>query len=83
MLTTRKTRASGILLGMGNGEKAAFFAERVHVLIGGVARRGQPENLIPILLLDVSEWAYKEEVLEGLQKAGISAGVEERLTVFV
>lgn len=83
MLTTRRTRTGGILLEVDGDNKAALLAERVRVLLGDGSRVRQPETLILVLLLDVPEWAAKEEVWEGLQKAGISFGVEGRSFVSV
>lgn len=78
VLTTRRTRAGGILLEVEGDEKAALLAERVRVLIGDGARVRLPESLTPVLLLDVPEWAAEEEVVEGLRKAGVTVGAEGR-----
>ena len=76
VLTTRRTRAGGILLEIEGGEeKAATLAREVRALIGDGARVRQPESRTTVLLLDVPEWAAAEEVSEGLKKAGVDVSV--------
>lgn len=74
VINTRRTRAGGILIEVEGQEKATLLAERVRVMVGDGARVRLPASLTPVLLLDVPEWAAKEEIIEGLQKAGIDVG---------
>ena len=81
--TTRMTRAGGVLLEVEGEDKAALLAERVRVLIGDGARVRQPETLTPVLLLDVPEWAAKEEVVNGLRQVGVNVDAEGPSSVSV
>ena len=81
VLTTRRTRAGGILLEVEGEDKATLLAERVRVMVVDGARVRQPESLTPVLLLDVPEWADKEDIVNGLLKAGIDVGDTARATV--
>jgi len=81
VVTTRPTRAGGILIEVEDEEKATLLAEKVRELVGDGARVRQPQGLTPVLLLDVPEWVAKEEIVEGIRKAGVSAGVDEAATV--
>ncbi|XP_026819386.1 uncharacterized protein LOC113558067 [Rhopalosiphum maidis] len=71
VLTTRKTRAGGILLEVDGIEKASLLADKIRSVIGDTARVRLPEPRTPILLLGIPEWVEVEEVLEGLVRAGI------------
>lgn len=83
VLTTRRTRDGRILLEVDGKDKAGLLAERLRVLVGDGVRVRQPESLTPVLLLDVPEWATKEEVLKRLQKVGISVDVKGRSPVSI
>ncbi|XP_022180912.1 uncharacterized protein LOC111041067 [Myzus persicae] len=72
VLTTRKTRAGGILLEVDGIEKASLLADKIRAVIGDTARVRLPEPRTPVLLLGIPEWVEVEEVLEGLVRAGIT-----------
>lgn len=74
VVTTRATRAGGILIEVVGEEKAALLAQKVRTLVGDGARVRQPQSLTPVLLLDIPEWAATEDILVGLQKVGVSVG---------
>lgn len=77
VLTTRKTRAGGILLEVDGIEKASLLADKIRSVIGDTARVRLPEPRTPVLLLGIPEWVGVEEVLEGLVRAeitGVTAG---------
>jgi len=71
VVTTRRTRAGGILLEVDGLEKAGLLEQKIRQVVGETARVRKPERRTPVLLLDVPEWAETEDVVGGLAKAGV------------
>ncbi|KAL4104233.1 hypothetical protein QTP88_019542 [Uroleucon formosanum] len=70
VLTTRKTRAGGILFEVEGNEKAKLLAGKIWEVVGDAARVRLPEPRTPVLLLGVPEWADAENVAAGVTQAG-------------
>lgn len=81
VLTTRKTRAGGILLEVEGNKKATLLAGKIREVVGGAARVRLPEPRTPVLLLGVPEWAEVENVVAGVMQAGVTAVTSENVTI--
>ncbi|XP_026804211.1 uncharacterized protein LOC113555079 [Rhopalosiphum maidis] len=71
VVTTRRTKAGGILLEVEGEEKARILERRIREVVGEAARVRRPERKTPVLLLDVPEWVEVEDVVGGLGAAGV------------
>ncbi|KAL4132895.1 hypothetical protein QTP88_009971 [Uroleucon formosanum] len=71
VLTSRRTRAGGILLEVEGEEKAALLEGKIREVAGDTARVRRPQRKTPVLLLNIPEWAEAEDVVSGLAGAGI------------
>lgn len=71
VVTTRRTRAGGILLEVDGLEKAGLLEQKIRQVVGETARVRKPERRTPVLLLNVSEWAETEDDVGGLVKVGV------------
>jgi len=81
VLTTRKTRAGGILLEVEGNENATLLAEKIREVVGDAARVRLPEPRTPVLLLGVPEWAEAEDVATGVTQAGVTGVTSESVTI--
>lgn len=81
VLTTRKTRAGGILLEVEGNEKATLLAGKIREVVGDAARVRLPETRTPILLLGVPEWAEAEDVVAGVTQAGVTGVTSENVII--
>jgi len=81
VLTTRKTRAGGILLEVEGNENAALLAGKIREVVGDAARVRLPEPRTPVLLLGVPEWAEAEDVVAGVMQAGVTGVTSENVTI--
>lgn len=81
VLTTRKTRAGGILLEVEGNEKATLLAGKIREVVGVAARVRLPEPRTPVLLLGVPEWAEAEDVVAGVTQAGVTGVTSEGVTI--
>ncbi|XP_060851691.1 uncharacterized protein LOC132930053 [Rhopalosiphum padi] len=81
VLTTRKTRAGGILLEVEGNEKATLLAGKIRDVVGDAARVRLPETRTPVLLLGVPEWAEAEDVVAGVTQAGVTGVTSENLII--
>jgi hypothetical protein len=81
VLTTRKTRAGGILLEVEGNEKATLLAGKIRGVVGDAARVRLPEPRAPVLLLGVPEWAETEDVVAGVTQAGVTGVTSENVTI--
>lgn len=71
-MTTRRTRAGGILLEVDGEEKATLLDGKIKEVVGTAARVQKPERQTPVLILDVPDWCNARKVVIGLVKAEIS-----------
>ncbi|XP_060855818.1 uncharacterized protein LOC132933568 [Metopolophium dirhodum] len=81
VLTTRKTRAGGILLEVEGIEKATLLAGKIREVVGDAARVRLPEPRTPVLLLGVPEWAEAENVVAGVTQAGVTGVTSENVII--
>jgi len=81
VLTTRRTKAGGILLEVEGSEKANLLAEKIRAVTGDAARTRLPESRTPVLLLGIPDWTEPEEILGALASAGVTSVTPEELTV--
>jgi len=81
VLTTRRTRAGGILLAVESAEKANLLAEKIRAVTGDAARTRLPESRTPVLLLGIPDWAEPEEIIVALASAGVTSVAPEELVV--
>jgi len=81
VLTTRKTRAGGILLEVEGNEKATLLAGKIREVVGDAARVRLPEPRTPVLLLGVPEWAEVENVVASVMQAGVTGVTSENVTI--
>jgi len=81
VLTTRKTRAGGILLEVEGNEKATLLAGKIREVVGDAARVRLPEPRTPVLLLGVPEWAEAEDVAAGITRAGVTGVISGNVTI--
>lgn len=72
VVTTRRTRAGGILLEVEGEEKAGILERRIREVVGEEARIRRPERKTPVLLLNIPEWVEAEDVANSLAKAGVT-----------
>lgn len=71
VITTRCTRAGGLLLEVEGQEGADHLADKIRAVVEDAARVRTPQGTTTVLILDVPEWATNEEVIDGLKKVGI------------
>lgn len=81
VLTTRKTRAGGILLEVEGDEKATLLAGKIREVVGEAARVRIPEPRTPVLLLGVPEWAEIEDVVAGVTQAGVTGVTSDNVAI--
>ncbi|CAI6360636.1 unnamed protein product [Macrosiphum euphorbiae] len=81
VLTTRKTRAGGILLEVEGNEKATLLAGKIREVVGDAARVRLPEPRTPVLLLGIPEWAEAENVIAGVTQAGVTGVTSENVII--
>ncbi|XP_022180910.1 uncharacterized protein LOC111041066 [Myzus persicae] len=81
VLTTRKTRAGGILLEVEGSEKATLLAGKIQEVVGDAARVRLPEPRTPVLLLGIPEWAEAENVVAVVTQAGVTGDRSENVTI--
>ncbi|KAL4149954.1 hypothetical protein QTP88_003805 [Uroleucon formosanum] len=81
VLTTRKTRAGGILLEVEGNEKSTLLAGKIRKVVGDAARVRLPEPRSPVLLLGVPEWTEAEDVVAGVTQAGVTGVTSENVTI--
>jgi hypothetical protein len=81
VLTTRKTRAGGILLEVEGNDKATLLAGKIREVVGDAARVRLPEPRTPVLLLGVPEWADAESVVDGVAQVGVTGVTPEFVNI--
>jgi hypothetical protein len=81
VLTTRRTRAGGILLEVEGADKANLLAGKIREVTGDAARVRLPEPRTPVLLIGIPEWAEAEDVVAGLTQSEITGVVAENVTI--
>jgi len=81
VLTTRKTRAGGILLEVEGNQNATLLAGKIREVVGDAARVRLPEPRTPVLLLGVPEWAVPEDVVAGITLAGVTGVTSDNVTI--
>lgn len=81
VLTTRKTRAGGILLEVEGTDKAVLLADKIREVTGDTARVRLPEPRTAVLLLGIPEWAEVEDVLIGLAQAEVTGVAAEDVAI--
>lgn len=65
VLTTRSTKAGGILLEIEGDDKAVMLEGKIKEIVGKPARVRRPEWRTPALILDISDWIKADEVACG------------------
>lgn len=80
-MTTRKTRAGGILLEVDGAEEAVLLTEKIREVTGDAARVRLPEPRTPVLLIGIPEWADAEDVVAGLGQADINGVLGGNITI--
>jgi len=76
-VTTRRTKAGGILLEVEGEAKAQTLEQKIREVVGDTARIRRPERRTPVLLLDVPEWAEVEDVVAGLAQTGVKVAAAD------
>lgn len=81
VVTTRRTRAGGILLEVEGSDKAGTLERKIPEVVGEAARIRRPEPKTSVLLLNVPEWAGKEEIVGALASAGVTNLTADEVTI--
>jgi len=82
VVTTRRTRAGGILLEVEGADKADLLAGKIRAVAGDSARVRLPVPRTPVLLLGIPEWIEAGEVADVLARSGIPDVVADDVKIW-